>query len=51
MGLYNIKATISLDVNDYEDVGMQEALADLKKDLETRFPPAYVNLVVTTSQQ
>jgi len=47
----NLKATITLTVDGWEDRDLTEALANLKKDLETRFPPTYTDIVVTTTEK
>jgi len=52
METYNLKATVTLEINNYNDTDLAAALASLKSDLEDRIrPPVFTNVVVTTQEQ
>jgi len=49
--MFNLKATITLDVDGYTDTDLASALDSFKADLETRFDSACKNIVVVTEEQ
>jgi len=52
MSLVNLQATITLEVNKFEDVDIATALKSLEQDLRERLNvPMYTNVVVTTQKK